>query len=96
MFPGKASDGPLMSSRFSSLGEVQSSVSSSRDVYHSGSEDLGRKMLTELLPKESSRIYSSRLLDNQYTEHAESSIVQDEKDKPVSLDRGGASKAEGE
>ncbi|KAG6418359.1 hypothetical protein SASPL_120562 [Salvia splendens] len=93
-FPGKARDGAQMPSRFPSLGEAQSSVSSSRDVYHSGSEDHGTQILNEHLPKVSSGIYSSRVLDNQYTGHAESSSVQDDKDKPVSLDRGGSSKTE--
>ncbi|KAL1559159.1 Polyadenylate-binding protein-interacting protein 3, variant 3 [Salvia divinorum] len=93
-FPGKARDEAQMPSRFSSLGEVQSSVSSSRDVYYSGSEDHGTQILNEQLPKESSGIYASRVLDNQYTGHAESSRVQDDKNKPVSLDQGGASKAE--
>ncbi|XP_041994997.1 polyadenylate-binding protein-interacting protein 4-like isoform X1 [Salvia splendens] len=93
-FPGKARYGAQMSSRFSSLGEAQSSVSSSRDVYRSGSEDHGTQILNEQLPKESSGIYASRVLDNQYTGHAESNSVLDDKDKPVPLDRGGASKTE--
>ncbi|XP_047941527.1 polyadenylate-binding protein-interacting protein 4-like isoform X3 [Salvia hispanica] len=95
-FPGKARDGAQMPSRFPSLGEAQSSVSSSRDVYHSGSEDRGTQILNEQLPKESSGIYASRVLDNQYTGHAESSSVKDDKDKPVSLDRGGSSKTDAE
>ncbi|XP_057797139.1 polyadenylate-binding protein-interacting protein 3-like [Salvia miltiorrhiza] len=94
IFPGKTGDGAQLPSRFSSLGEVQSTVSSSRDVYHSGSEDHGRQILTEQLPKESSGIYASRVLDNQYTGYAESNSVQDDRDKPVLPDRGGASKAE--
>lgn len=39
---------------------MQSSVSASRDVYQSGSEDHGGQILTEQLPKESSVLYASR------------------------------------
>lgn len=39
---------------------MQSSVSASRDVYHSGSEDHGGQKLTEQLPNESSVLYASR------------------------------------
>lgn len=42
---------------------MQSSLSAmSRDVYQSGSEDHGRQLLTEHLPKQSSVIDTSRFL----------------------------------
>lgn len=41
---------------------MQSSVSTSRDVYHSGSEHHGRQLLTDYLPNESSETYASRFV----------------------------------
>lgn len=39
---------------------MQSSVSTSRDVYHSGSEDHGSQLLTDDIANESSETYASR------------------------------------
>ncbi|XP_075505245.1 polyadenylate-binding protein-interacting protein 3-like isoform X1 [Primulina tabacum] len=60
---GKTSYGTLVSSRSSLMGEVQSTMSSSsRDVYHTNSDD--RSLLSEQLPKDSST-ETGRLHDNQ-------------------------------
>ncbi|KAL8522596.1 hypothetical protein ACS0TY_012658 [Phlomoides rotata] len=92
---GKTSDETQGSSRFSSMGELQSSASTmSRDVFQLGSKDHDRQLVTDHRPKESSVIDASRVHDNQYIGHAESSRVQEDNKKQLVLDQSRASKTE--
>ncbi|XP_020550751.1 polyadenylate-binding protein-interacting protein 4-like [Sesamum indicum] len=94
MHSGKASDGTRVSSRSSSLEEMQSMTAMSRDVYHSGSEDQGQELLAEGLSKDFAVIDATRVQGNQLIGHAESSCAKEDKDKQLVLDQSRASKAE--
>ncbi|XP_051114241.1 polyadenylate-binding protein-interacting protein 4-like [Andrographis paniculata] len=91
---GSAGDGIKSSSRSSSRGEVQSSLTAvSRDVTI-GSEDHARQLLTEHFPKPPSVIGASRVQENQFAGHAKiSRPKEDNKQQPV-LDQNRSSKAE--
>ncbi|KAG8388413.1 hypothetical protein BUALT_Bualt02G0123300 [Buddleja alternifolia] len=92
---GKTSNGTQVSSRSSSMGEAQSSLTAtSRDVYHSGADDHAWQPLTEQLPKHSSVIDSSRFHDNQFIGHAENSYAKEDKEKQQVSDQSRVSKAE--
>ncbi|KAL0463804.1 UNVERIFIED_CONTAM: Polyadenylate-binding protein-interacting protein 4 [Sesamum latifolium] len=93
MHSGKASDGTRVSSRSSSLGEMQSLTAMSRDVYHSGSEDQGQELLGEGLSKDFAVIDATRVQGNQLIGHAESSCTKEDKDKQLVHDQSRASKA---
>ncbi|KAL0319423.1 UNVERIFIED_CONTAM: Polyadenylate-binding protein-interacting protein 3 [Sesamum angustifolium] len=67
-----ARDETQLSSRSSLLGEVQYSLTStSRDAYHSGSEDHALQMLAEQLPKSWSVVDACRFDDCQLIGHAD-------------------------
>ncbi|KAK6128041.1 hypothetical protein DH2020_038205 [Rehmannia glutinosa] len=89
MNTGKTTDGTQASSRSSSMGEPQSSLTAiSSNVYHSGSEDHDQQ-----LAKPSSVIDACRVHDNQYYGHAESSCTKEDKEKQLVLDQSRSSKA---
>ncbi|KAL0396979.1 UNVERIFIED_CONTAM: Polyadenylate-binding protein-interacting protein 4 [Sesamum calycinum] len=94
MHSGKASDGTRVSSRSSSLEEMQSLTAMSRDLYHSGSEDQGQELLAEGLSKDFAAVDATRVQGNQLLGHAESSCAKEDKDKQLVLDQSRASKAE--
>ncbi|KAG8380132.1 hypothetical protein BUALT_Bualt07G0161800 [Buddleja alternifolia] len=89
----KTNDGSRVSSKSSLMGEVQSfPTSTARDVYHSGPEDHPRQLLADL-PKNSSVIGASRVHDNQFLGHADSSYPEDNEKQKLN-DDSQASKAE--
>ncbi|XP_012829951.1 PREDICTED: polyadenylate-binding protein-interacting protein 4 isoform X1 [Erythranthe guttata] len=91
----KTSDGTQTSSRFLSMGDVQSSLTALvRDSYHSGSINHGPQLPTEQLHKQSSLIDASRVHDNQFSGDAESSYSKEDKEKQLVLDKSRSSKSE--
>ncbi|KAL0415062.1 UNVERIFIED_CONTAM: hypothetical protein Slati_3338100 [Sesamum latifolium] len=85
---GNVRDGTQLSSRSSSLGEVQYSLTStSRDAYHSGSEDHALQMLAEQLPK-------SWFDDSQLIGHADTSYPKEDEEKQKAHDQSQVSKAD--
>ncbi|PIN14639.1 Protein interacting with poly(A)-binding protein [Handroanthus impetiginosus] len=93
---GKISDGTQVSSRSSSMGEAQSSLTAmSRNVYHSGHEDHSPQLLNgQQQPKPSSLIDASRVHDNQFVGHAESSPAKEDKEKQLEFEQSQVPKAE--
>ncbi|KAL0295529.1 UNVERIFIED_CONTAM: Polyadenylate-binding protein-interacting protein 4 [Sesamum calycinum] len=85
MHSGKASDGTRVSSRSSSLEEMQSLTAMSRDLYHSGSEDQGQELLAEGLSKDFAAVDATRVQGNQLLGHAESSCAKEDKDKQLRI-----------
>ncbi|KAL0354496.1 UNVERIFIED_CONTAM: Polyadenylate-binding protein-interacting protein 3 [Sesamum radiatum] len=85
---GNARDGTQLSSRSSKLGELQYSLTStSRDAYHSGSEDHALQMLAEQLPK-------SWFDDSQLIRHADNSYPKEDEEKQKAHDQSQVSKAD--
>ncbi|KAI3455605.1 hypothetical protein Pfo_012268 [Paulownia fortunei] len=79
---GKTSDGTQVSLRSSMMGEVQSPLTAiSRDVYDSGSGDHAQQLLRKQLPHHSSVIDASRVHDNKFIGHADTSYPKEDKEK---------------
>ncbi|CAI9757695.1 unnamed protein product [Fraxinus pennsylvanica] len=92
---GKINCEAQMSSRSSLMDEVQSSqTSTSRELCHSVLEDNARLLSTELLPKNTSAIDASRLLDDQSTEQGDNICSKENMKKPMLPDQTEVSKAE--
>ncbi|KAL0354503.1 UNVERIFIED_CONTAM: Polyadenylate-binding protein-interacting protein 4 [Sesamum radiatum] len=90
-----ARDETQLSSRSSLLGEVQYSLTStSRDAYHSGSEDHALQMLAEQLPKSWSVVDACRFDDCQLIGHADTRYPKEDEEKQKAHDQSQVSKAD--